>query len=257
MTFSLDTALEMAKWSQAAYKSAVPTPYTVTPIHNYQTDIHALFVQLCDRNILSFRGTDSIKDWLTDAEIEQVNHGEKMKLHKGFFKAYLSVDSKVLNAIETHDRKPLWIIGHSLGGALASIAAFMLAFYSDQADQEHGIAGVYTFGCPRWTNHAGARAYDRLLGNVTWRVNHALDPVPCIPWAAPGWRSEPYWHTYQHVGLWDDGTYEVNRPFLKTLPHKIKCVVQEEMCGEGIPIKDHKIDRYIAALEHLKATALA
>lgn len=47
------------------------------------------------------------------------------------------------------DELDLYITGHSLGGALASIAGYYLsdskAFYSEQLN----IAGVYTFGAPR------------------------------------------------------------------------------------------------------------
>lgn len=66
--------------------------------------------------------------------------------------------------------KPLFITGHSLGGALATIAAKKLT-------HKGGIASCYTFGSPR-------------VGNVDWavgiktpvyRVVNAVDPVTMMP----------------------------------------------------------------------------
>jgi triacylglycerol lipase len=123
---------------------------------------------------LGFRGTEatSIKDIKSDvkATIKICETGGK--IHTGFDDAFSQVAVEIqqfLNQEEFKD-KPLFITGHSLGGALATVAAKKLA-------HKGGIASCYTFGSPR-------------VGNVDWatgmktpiyRVVNAVDPVTMLP----------------------------------------------------------------------------
>jgi triacylglycerol lipase len=123
---------------------------------------------------LGFRGTEatSIKDIRSDvkATIKICKSGGK--IHTGFDDAFSQVAVEIqqfLNQEEFKD-KPLFITGHSLGGALATVAAKKLS-------HRGGIASCYTFGSPR-------------VGNVDWstgiktpiyRVVNAVDPVTMLP----------------------------------------------------------------------------
>ena len=65
------------------------------------------------------------------------------------------------------------VAGHSLGGALATLAAYDI-------QKAHGpLPGlhVYTYGAPRTGNHAFARDYEACVPH-TWHVINDRDAVP-------------------------------------------------------------------------------
>ncbi|WP_341815852.1 lipase family protein [Wolbachia endosymbiont (group B) of Idaea biselata] len=80
------------------------------------------------------------------------------------------------------------VTGHSMGGALASIAALCLNKTEDAEDVH-----VATFGSPRVFYNGAADVYDKCLGNKTIRVACQSDPVPCLPHGNAGMH-------YKHVG---------------------------------------------------------
>jgi triacylglycerol lipase len=123
---------------------------------------------------LGFRGTEatSIKDIRSDVKATIKTCESGGKIHTGFDDAFSQVAVEIqqfLNQEEFKD-KPLFITGHSLGGALATVAAKKLS-------HRGGIASCYTFGSPR-------------VGNVDWstgiktpiyRIVNAVDPVTMLP----------------------------------------------------------------------------
>lgn len=122
--------------------------------------------------VLAFRGTESrsIRDLMTD-----LNTGPKTfplggKVHKGFFDAYQTVKARIDSRLEAHSG-PLLITGHSLGAALATIAAVY-----------HPPAALITFGSPR-TGDADFAAHLQSLvdrGAVRRYVN-CCDVVARVP----------------------------------------------------------------------------
>ena len=133
--------------------------------------------------VLSFRGTEKkVSDWLTDARCVPTIDGTA-KVHTGFLDAFTkSVDSKgrtaqqvvenILSgpdAKEARQRLPLFITGHSLGGALALLATKLVA---------PDVTGAcYTFGAPRVANYE----YFRLLKTPVYRIVNSSDVVPRVP----------------------------------------------------------------------------
>ena len=137
--------------------------------------------------IVAFAGTDPLAfaNWITN-----FNLGSRTKeLHQGFEAAVASVWDQVIGALENRPQAdlPLFIVGHSLGGALAVIAAERLV-----REARVDVTGVYTFGMPRAANSDFVDAYNRSgLGNVTYRLVHGLDIVPTVP---------PPFLGFRHVG---------------------------------------------------------
>ncbi|GLC58164.1 hypothetical protein PLESTB_001325800 [Pleodorina starrii] len=89
--------------------------------------------------------------------------------------------------------------GHSLGGAMATLAAYDLAarktdgFFS-------GDVQLYTFGSPRVGNQAFMEAFNNMVPNA-WRFTNTDDIVPRVPYS---WRFDGARTTYYHVGAhWD------------------------------------------------------
>jgi len=148
--------------------------------------------------ILAFKGTSpfNMNEWMTDASTRliAVPGGKKDEgVHKGFWS---SLDNgprwknivKCINDIANGEQDvPLWITGHSLGAATATIAAYHLLTKGQHIQNgavqldNIKIHGIYTYGTPNVGNKIFAREYNRLLqiNNVPhFRFINANDIVP-------------------------------------------------------------------------------
>jgi len=133
------------------------------------------FIAVTDQfAVLSFRGTESNKpnDIKSDLKAMQVKCITGGMVHSGFSEAFDAVSEQVQTALNEANitEKPLFITGHSLGGALATIAAKRLTHKS-------GIAGCYTFGSPR----VGDTNWVTGLRTPVYRVVNAVDSVTMMP----------------------------------------------------------------------------
>ena len=138
-----------------------------------------------DAVVLAFAGTDPgiLQTLLTDANAKR----DANDIHVGFDEASVVAKENTLKAAQQAMRanKPLFIAGHSLGGALSALAAReCLAVQAPRA--------IYTFGMPRVGGETFAKSYDEsVLGPVTYRLVHGDDIVPRVPLSDWG---------YRHVG---------------------------------------------------------
>ena len=128
--------------------------------------------------VLAFKGTVPSEAWTveTDLNVEfiQRRYGE---VHEGFFDAF----ELMRPGIERDLKKlevPVFVTGHSLGGALALIASVFLK------DQEQ-LAACYTYGCPRVGDD---RFVDRLFKTPVYRCVRHADIVPSLPLLGMGYR---------------------------------------------------------------------
>ncbi|KAF0683851.1 Aste57867_24126 [Aphanomyces stellatus] len=186
--------------------------------HDAATDTNALLLyeEAKHRYILSFRGTGSFKNGLTDLKSRQVHfpcardfRAESVDLkhrylrsavyvHLGFLKAYQALQARVGAAVAKLPRVPgrnlqLVCTGHSLGGALATLCALDLAL-----TQDHITVSMYNFGSPRVGNHAF-----RLLFNskvVAYRVVNDGDVITQMPKRDYTGVSSEGVGIYKHVG---------------------------------------------------------
>ena len=138
-----------------------------------------------------FRGSSSKSDFLTDVkfflnELPQEFLNEKksnIKIHSGFLEQFLSVRSTILSQVLLAPTSfQICCVGHSLGGALATICAFYLkSVYSKR------FVKCVTFGSPRVGNKEFVDAYNLKIEKSIRCVN-ADDIVT----------RRPYWG-YLHV----------------------------------------------------------
>lgn len=124
--------------------------------------------------VLAFRGTQQAKDWMTNLNAVTVpvygSQGQILgNVHRGFNRAFLSVRSQIGALLEGDEDMPLFITGHSLGGALATLATWYLS-----GDR---LAACYTFGAPR----VGDRGLMDRFRTPIYRIVNGLDPVPFVP----------------------------------------------------------------------------
>jgi hypothetical protein len=149
-----------------------------------------------DHIVVAFRGTEAptsiegLKDWLlTDAANMLIQPqgdlgtdfaaaGVGARWHDGFMTALGSIWDPLLAAVQAERKKndrPVWVTGHSLGGALALLAAWRFK------RKVVPIHQIYTFGAPMVGNAATAEAIDRELPDRVFRYVNDQDPVPKLP----------------------------------------------------------------------------
>ena len=87
------------------------------------------------------------------------------------------MDGEVKAQVSAYPSYQIWVTGHSLGGALASLASAWIA-YNKIVPQEDII--LYTFGMPRVGNYWYAKDHDELVKN-SWRVVNYDDTIPHFP----------------------------------------------------------------------------
>jgi len=210
-----------------------------TVINDKATDTQLYIAGDARSLVVAFRGTSSLRDWLTDAEIKQwswniFSCAGSEKLHAGFAKAFIAVKDQLFAKLIEYRKTNQYVTftGHSLGGALAMVAAQWWA--------EAGFAsGLYTFGQPRVWNSAGARMFERIAGKFAWRMVHAEDVVPRVPWLLG---------SYRHAGneiffdAWNKPHF--NASTLSKLPSDIYGLCREWKNGKLALLADHSMERY-------------
>jgi hypothetical protein len=149
-----------------------------------------------DDAVIAFRGTDSTEQLLfTDTDFQACYpdwlDAEQWPgcLHKGFSDALGCVWSKMWCRIDCwlqgrlQERRRLWLSGHSLGGALATITALRL-------ECQYGLAchAIFTFGSPRVMSVDLSKCYtEKVAGTLPhgkarhFRFFTRGDPVTSLP----------------------------------------------------------------------------
>uniref|UniRef100_A0AC35FXZ5 Fungal lipase-like domain-containing protein n=1 Tax=Panagrolaimus sp. PS1159 TaxID=55785 RepID=A0AC35FXZ5_9BILA len=155
------------------------------------------------------------------------------KVNSYFYNAFLKLWNagirddflKLKNANPTFE---LWVTGHSLGAAMASLCAAEIVksgYFSANKTK------LITFGQPRTGNKDYAEAHD-LLMNYSYRVVHANDIVPHLP--TDGF--ENYRHHKSEVWF--------NNAMLTSESGYIECDEDEsKLCSDGVfdlSIDDHR-----------------
>ncbi|KYF86936.1 hypothetical protein BE20_27545 [Sorangium cellulosum] len=84
----------------------------------------------------------------------------------------------------------LYVTGHSLGGALAVLAAALIdwdhAFHQNDPTQPEFLRAIYTYGAPMVGNPTFAKAHEGRIGDMLFRHIYERDIVPRMPPLAMG-----------------------------------------------------------------------
>jgi len=157
----------------------------IKTFNNNETDTQAFLAKNDQFAVLAFRGTEVTKreDIKIDVTASTISVLDG-RVHSGFRNAYESVAKDIEASVLKLDGLPLYITGHSLGAALATVATQRLEHNPHIREM---IAACYTFGSPR----VGNSHYDIEFKSPIYRVVNTTDIVTVIPLLAMG---------YIHIG---------------------------------------------------------
>lgn len=170
------------------YKKTLDIDDDFKYLANRVTDTQAFLFRKNQHIVLVFRGSQQAADWSTNFKFrmkqfaitntQQVDTIPTGEVHRGFQDAWQSVEKRVISQLQKWwkpGESQLWITGHSLGGALAALAATSLEY------QRFKVAGLYTFGQPRVGDWDFTRQVNDRMGDRMFRYVNNNDIVPLIP----------------------------------------------------------------------------
>lgn len=176
----------------AAFRDELGLEATLFSVDNTQ----AYLAQNADHVVVAFRGSeeptslDGLKDWLVTNALnlliqpqgalatEFAAAGVGARFHQGFVTAISDIWPQLFPAVDAELKRadrPFWVTGHSLGGALALLGAWLFKRKFLNVHQ------VVTFGAPMVGNKDVSEAIGREFGGKVFRYVNAPDPVPLLP----------------------------------------------------------------------------
>ena len=188
--FSWKASITTAVCSHLAYEKSAIVEATMRQRYQMQScefvqndDTECFVAANADTIIVAFRGTAGTADWIGNLKFinTSASYGE---LHRGFYFAFQAVKSnleQLIRAAGSSTRK-LVITGHSLGGALATVAAA-------EWQGVFNVASVHTFGQPRVGRPNFVAHIQQHFGSKFFRLVNDDDIVTRVP---------PW---YGHVGI--------------------------------------------------------
>ena len=222
----------------ANLKKDDPKFISVSGVH--KNSAQATLIEHEDYLCMAFRGTDELSDWLDNINAFSTKElfGE---FHRGFWNSVEDVwrpINKKFRSLQKKNKRPLFITGHSLGGAMATIAAAKLIHV------DKPFISVYTFGQPRALSRETAQVFNVECKSRFFRFHNNNDIVTRVPARLMG---------YSHVGnyLYITEEKEIYREvgfwfkFLDQVDGAVKDVKEKGFDG----IKDHNINEYLSAIE--------
>ena len=194
-SFDYKKALSLAEASKLSYENETTIKTTALNVWGFtaceflNAGSTQAFVAQTDQVILvAFRGTESnLEDWLGNMDIRTVSKSYGY-VHRGFASHYENIKEKLTEILENSNAasKSLWITGHSLGGAIATIAAAEL-------QSSYKISGIYTYGQPRVGFDSLRQFIKANYAETFFRFVNQADPIVLLPWKGA--------RDWQEVGL--------------------------------------------------------
>ncbi|KAI9699279.1 MAG: hypothetical protein M1836_002889 [Candelina mexicana] len=158
------------------------------------------FIAVDDTNgliVLAFRGSSEWKNWVSDLQTTMVPFAfgaNLAQVHMGFLEAWKESEdgivSSLAKAVKQYEDYQVVITGHSLGGAVATLAAVDI--------RKNVSAELYTFGAPKVGNSPFADLVEASPAK-SYRITNIGDPVTRLP--AMGYdHFQPEYHIFKGHG---------------------------------------------------------
>ncbi len=186
--FSWNAALAAGAASHLAYSDAARVKTVCQQQWKFETcdcilvnDTECFVASTPSAVLVSFRGTAGVSDWLRDLAVfsTKVDYGS---VHRGFYFGFKQASTQLTNVLQQVNakNKNLVLTGHSLGGALATIAAA-------EWEDEYKVSAVYTFGQPA----VGKTDFRSFMGGLGLGFNRIVNDDDIVTRVPPG---------YVHIG---------------------------------------------------------
>ena len=201
--------------------------------------------------VMSFTGSEfDLDTWQEniDALFSPGPFGSDDRVHRGFNLGVSQIKDDLITKIETlkYNGTPLFITGHSLGGAIANIFAAHL-FH-----KEIKPYSIYTFGAPRVGCKKFKQLYNYISKERSFRVVNRHDVVP---------RTPPRLSRFDHVGelhyIDPSGTIQKGISawrrlllYLDPSGKSPKTHIKEIIKRLPNAIEDHSLDNYLEKINY-------
>ena len=224
-------------------------PERITVIAPAGSVLQAVVLGGAEYVILAFRGTrpDQLADWMADLEIEQVAFSacfpspDVGRVHAGFGRLLVGSWGEIQAAVGRYqdNGQPLWITGHSLGGALATLATAAFTFAAREP-----VNGLYTFGQPRVGNLDFCSQCETHFGDSMFRFVNAEDIVTRVPpRIVPGMPLPAFYgHTGQLRYFAADGRLHADDHWWNAFLLEVKVGFANMKAMLAAPVADHSLD---------------
>ncbi len=203
----------------------------------------AALIEHEDYLCMGFRGTNELADWLDNinAFSTPALFGE---FHRGFWNSVEDVWEPIdrrCRELQQQRKRPIFFTGHSLGGAMATIAA------ARYIQEDKPFTSVYTFGQPRAMTRSTALIFNSECRARFFRFHNNNDLVTRVPARLMG---------YSHIGsyLYISEEQELCREpgfwfkFLDYFDGAMSALQEKGIDG----VEDHNMDKYLAAVKAWK-----
>jgi len=196
-TPSIEQLLEYYDMCHAAWRvrdSYRDYPWSMEYFEHEETNTLGFTMEYAGRLYIVFRGSQPgisesdrrINFQVARVRIEHLREYGKLRAHYGFLNKYGAVREELLSRVAgSRPELPVTVVGHSQGGAMASLTFFELALLYPDRDVR-----AVTFGMPRIYNRAAAELQQDFDHRHT-RVVNGRDLVARLPFRSWG---------YHHVG---------------------------------------------------------
>lgn len=190
---------------------------------------------------VSMRGTKYLYDWLVNINSSKYRHdgdGGVSSFHRGFFRAIVPCFEPISIELDKYLSKnpiPIYVTGHSLGGAIAAIMHALWGMTISSRYVQEGIVhnllrahSCFTYGMPRYGDFNVIAKY-----RSPYHLYNEKDIVPTVP---------PRWLGFESCG----SEYKVDGTAIEQLSRresfKFMNWIYNLVSGRGI--SDHAIEEY-------------
>ncbi|TYQ28389.1 lipase family protein [Pseudanabaena sp. UWO311] len=206
-----------------------------------ENSAQAVLIEHEDYFCLAFRGTDEKTDWLDNLNMfpERALFGE---FHRGFWNSVGDVWEPLYDryiSLRKEKRRPIFLTGHSLGGAMATVAAARFI------QMDSPFVSTYTFGQPRAMTLETSRIFNQSAMNRCFRFQNNNDIVTRMPA-----RIMSYSHVGTYLYISEEETI-YNDPgfwfrFIDSVEGSFESFAQ---LGRLDALSDHRMELYLNAVK--------